>query len=1207
VANEGIVVCAACGTESPVGRKFCSECGSPLARSCPTCGAQTQPGQKFCSECGTQLAEGSAAPAAAAGQSLTAAAGAAGSSTPVVPIAAVPVAERRLVTVLFADLVGFTAFSEGRDAEETRELLSRYFEGARDAVTRYGGTVEKFIGDAVMAVWGTPTAHEDDAERAVRTALDLIDAVRQLGPGIEARVGVMTGEAAVTLGAAGQGMVAGDLVNTASRLQGVAPPGTVLTGERTRRAANAAIAFEPAGEQLLKGKEAPVQAFRALRVIAQRGGRGRTDRLEAPFVGREVELRLLKDFFHATGRERRPRLVSIIGQAGVGKSRLAWELHKYIDGIVESVLANAGRSPAYGEGVTFWALGEIVRERTGLKEGDDEETTRRKIAETLDERVPDPVERRQIEPALLTLLGIEPAPAGGREELFTAWRTFLERGAAGRTTILTFEDLQWADAGLLDFIDYMLEWSRGQPLMVLVLARPELLDRRPDWGAGRRNAVTLSLEPLPEEAMRALLAGLAPGLPEATVRRIVQRADGIPLYAVETVRMLVNDGRLVETEDGYRPTGDLDDVAIPETLQALISARLDALDPIDRSLLQNAAVLGQSFPYAALAAVTELPTEELTSRLSGLVQRELLTILANPSSPETGQYEFVQALIREVAYSTLAKRDRRSKHLAAARYFESLGDDELAGVLAAHYLSAYRESPPGPEADALAIQARLALRGAADRATALGSNEQATTFLEQAIDVTTDPEEVELLLEQAGVAADAAGRLERAESLLSRAVEAARTTGTGEALQRSLAHLASFYNSSGRAEQAVRLLEPLVDGDDRPVSGGSALLVRSQLARAYFFAGDAERAVRVSDQVLAAAERSGDMVVLTDTLITKGTALGMMARTREGLALIAGGRELAQRYGLGASTVRAYANETSIMTGVDPRRTLELARRGLEECRRLGRRSTAVVLLINGAQVAERTGDWTWATEAVAAEISELEGIDRATLLTELARLKALRGEPTEDIVAEIELLLRGYDDIQSRAETGSMRALRALLAGRPTEAADGWLEAGSLKIGEPELFLHGAWAAVWAHDVARAHEALRQFDEMGARGEAYDTRRGALGAGVAALQGRPAEALPVYREALRTWHDMGLVVDEALTAIDMVELLPPGTPEVDAAAAAAREILAGLGAGPYLARLDAAMAARAGGSASTGAPGRAGAAEPASAEADRSIGTSPS
>ena len=558
-----MMTCSRCGAAAPPNARFCTECGNALQAGCRQCGSPLLAGAKFCAECGTPTGVGDAngASAAAAGDAAA-------------PNA--PIAERRLVSILFADLVGFTTLAEGRDAEETRELLSRYFELAGEVIGRYGGTIEKFIGDAVMAVWGTPIARENDAERAVRAALDLVAAVKTLGPGISARAGVLTGEAAVTLGATNQGMVAGDLVNTASRLQSVAQPGTVLVGESTERAANQAIAFEPAGDQVLKGKEAPVPAFRAIRVVAERGGRGRGDQLEAPFLGRDGEFGLLKDLFHATGRERRTRIVSIVGVAGSGKSRLVWELSKYLDGVVETVLWHSGRSPAYGEGITFWALGEMVRTRAGLAETDDETTTRAKVAETVERWVPDESERAWIESALLVLLGVDAATQMAREELFSAWRTFFERIAAEGTVALVFEDLHWADPGTLDFIDDLVEWSRGLPMLIITVGRPELFEHRPDWGAGRRNFMALGLEPLPESAIRELLTELVPGLPDAPLRAIAERADGIPLYAVETIRMLVAEGRLVPADGGYVPSGDLTNLAVPETLHALIAARLDA-------------------------------------------------------------------------------------------------------------------------------------------------------------------------------------------------------------------------------------------------------------------------------------------------------------------------------------------------------------------------------------------------------------------------------------------------------------------------------------------------------------------------------------------------------------------------------------------------------------------------------------------------------
>ncbi|HSL98152.1 MAG TPA: adenylate/guanylate cyclase domain-containing protein, partial [Candidatus Deferrimicrobiaceae bacterium] len=653
--------CWNCGTANSADARFCSNCGSSLT-SCPVCGAAITPGVKFCSNCGTRLAgaNGAAAAGAATDDSgaaterppATGEAREPGATTTGVATARDATVERRMVTVLFVDLVGFTAMSSSRDAESVRELQTRYFDRAREIVVRYGGTIEKFIGDAVMALWGAPTAREDDAERAVRAALDLVEMVPSLGQeagvDLQLRAGVLTGQAAVGIGAVGQGMVTGDMVNTAARLQSIAPPGAVFVGDETRLAAGQAITFEPAGEHELKGVPVPVRAWRALRVVGERGGARKPEALEPPFVGRGEELRFLKEQFHATGRERRARLVSLVGQAGIGKSRLAWELEKYLDGVVESVAWHRGRSPSYGEGVTFWALSEAFRRRAGLSEGADEETTRSAVSAMVSEYVSDDAERAWIEPRILHLLGIGEAPSGGKAELFAAWRTFFERLAETATVALVIEDLQWTDDGLLDFLEHLLDWGRSSPIFVLTLARPELLERRPGWGTDRRGATAMRLEPLSSEAMQELLEGMAPGLPERAVARILERAEGIPLYAVETIRMLVATGRLVQGPDGLLapPAAgdrglDLANLDVPPTLHALVAARLDALPPADRSLLQDAAVLGRSFTIEALAAMTgETPTA-LESRLASLVRQELLAVETDPRSPSRGQHAFV--------------------------------------------------------------------------------------------------------------------------------------------------------------------------------------------------------------------------------------------------------------------------------------------------------------------------------------------------------------------------------------------------------------------------------------------------------------------------------------------------------------------------------------------------------------------------------------
>ena len=1161
-----MVTCPNCATENPSTSKFCSACGTHLSLACANCGNALLPGARFCSECGTAVSTDSS--------DLPISAVAGGPRPGTTPTAPSPEAERRHVTVLFADLVGFTPFAEERDAEDVRDTLSRYFEIASDVIGRYGGTVEKFIGDAVMAVWGAPTAHEDDAERAVRAGLELVDAVRTLGASIQARVGVLSGEAAVTLGATNQGMVAGDLVNTAARLQSVAEPGTVLVGEATERAASRAIAFEPVGDQALKGKTAPVAAWKALRVVAERGGRNRSEALEAPFVGRDDELRLLKELFHATGREGRARLVSVTGIGGIGKSRLAWEFLKYLDGLVENVWWHHGRSPAYGEGITFWALGEMVRGRAGLLEGDDEATTRAKVAEMLATHVPDREERVWIEPALLALLGIESASVA-REQLFAAWRTFFERLSATSTVIMVFEDLQWADAGLLDFIDGMLEWSRSHPIYVVTLARPELIERRSDWGAGKRNFSSLFLEPLPEPAMRELLAGLVPGLPDTAARVIVARADGVPLYAVETVRMLLADGKLEARPDGtYAPVGELTQLAVPESLTALIASRLDGLDAADRAMLQDAAVLGQAFSPAALGAVSGTDEAALEPRLHSLARRELLSLEADPRSPERGQYSFVQALIREVAYNTLAKRDRKSRHLAAARYYESLGNEEIAGALAGHYLAAHANASEGPEAEALAVQARLALRGAAERAASLGSHDQARAFLAQALSVTSDPLEQADLLERSGLAAAATNQLGEAERAYRAAIERWEAAGERSNAARTTAALGSAFLNLYRMEAAIELLEPASERYADLAGDKAVIRLDGQLARAYFLHDEHQRAAEIADRVLAAAEQGDLVAIVSDTLITKGSAFMYLRRYREGLGLIQVGKDLAERHGMLPIVQRGLNNLASFSSDEDPRLALSAAREGVALAKRLGIRPFQI--LDNAASASLRTGDWDWAIgELTERAAVETDMVARSVILSDLLAFLSLRGQPTADLLAELKALLAGEPE-KGLTSTGLhwARGMDALMAGRYGEARTHFHDVGSaFKSAGGEAYLFAARAAIWGGDAPGALADLGQVEATQRRGRAFDTDRLVMRAGVAALEGRSDEALTAYREGLRTWRDLGCVWDEALCAIDMAVLLDPAVPEVRAAGAAARENLVRLKAKPLIEKLDEALA----------------------------------
>ncbi|HUQ44202.1 MAG TPA: adenylate/guanylate cyclase domain-containing protein [Candidatus Limnocylindria bacterium] len=1170
------MICPSCATLNEPGRKFCGECGTKLAVACSSCGTANAPGMRFCGECGTPLeagATGSARQARPFDPNVTPGSGTGPAHVdPGAPGAAGPIAERRLVTVLFADLVGFTTISEGRDPEEVRELLSRYFDVAREQIERYGGTVEKFIGDAVMAVWGAPTAHEDDAERGVRAALEVVDSVKDLAPGLQARAGVLTGEAAVTVGARGQGMVAGDLVNTASRLQSAAQPGMVLVGETTQRATANAIAYEPAGEQLLKGKATPVAAYRALRVVGERGGRGRGDRLEAPFVGRDSELRLLKDLYHATAREKRVRLVSITGQGGIGKSRLTWELKKYADGVAEQVWWHEGRSPAYGSGITFWALGEMVRARAQLNETDDPATTRTKIAESVGRFIPDGPDRDRVEHALGTLLGVAEAQGESSGELFGAWRLYFERMAAENMVILVFEDLHWADSGLLDFIDHMLEWSRSVPILIVTLARPELLDRRADWGAGRRNFLALDLEPLDEASMRELLAGFVPGLAEAAVRSIVTRAEGIPLYAVETIRMLVADGRLIERpEGGFEPAGELGELAVPETLHALIAARLDGLDPAERSLIQDAAVLGQSFSPAGLGAVSGLEKPALDARLRTLVKSDLLVEESDPRSPERGQYAFVQALIREVAYSTLSLKDRRSRHLAAARFFEALGEDELAGALASHYLAAYRATPAGDEAAALATQARIALRGAAERATNLGSPRQAVAFLEQAIEITTDDAELADMLERAISAATVAADHDRALAMAPQLRELRESMGDRVGAAAAAALQSEGLYVARQRERAGKLaLEDLATYED--IGDHTAiirlLVIASQVAgvnREY------ATATEQADRALAMAERLGEAELASRLLMIKGATAQYQARLWEAIALTEGARRLAEQHGLTLAVHRANGNLANMLALDDPRATIELEKETLAFQRRLGAREREAIALGNIAEDARRTGEWDWVLSELDRTINR-DGAILTDLILEIARalLLVYRGQMTEEEIEELGGRIALTDDLDIVNAALDLEAVRGVVGGDFARAVTAWQrQAAESPLNAPYALVKVGVVAILADDSAAARAALQELAELGSRGRAIEADMALIRAGLAGREGDTAAATAGFRAVRGTYRELGLPWDEALTGIAAATTLGTGDPEVAGWLGESRTILERLGATPLIALVD--------------------------------------
>ncbi len=1168
------VVCSSCDSPIAAGAKFCEECGQPVARSCPACNAAVSATARFCGECGTALLTASFKDPKAGTAAMTAG----------------TVAERRLVTVLFADLVGFTTLAEGRDAEDTRELLTRYFDVSRTVIERYGGTVEKFIGDAVMAVWGSPVAQEDDAERAVRAALDLVDAVAGLGAEVDgldlaARAGVITGEAAVTLGAEGQGMVAGDLVNTAARIQAAAAPGTVFAGETTRRAADGAIAYADAGLHELKGKAEPLRLWRATGVVAQRGGGGRAAGLEAPFVGRAAELRLLKDLFHASADEGRARLVSVVGVAGIGKSRLSWEFEKYVDGLAADIWWHRGRCLSYGDGVAYWALAEMVRARAGIVEDEDAESASPKVRALIELHVTDAEERAWIEPRLLHLLGLAERTAPDREDLFSAWRRFFERLAEQGPLVMVLEDLHWADEGLVAFVEYLLDWGRHRPIFVLTLARPEVADRHPGFPGATRSATTLPLEPLDDEAMDELLTGLVPGLPDDVRRRLREAADGVPLYAVETVRMLRDRGLLEDVDGEVVVAGDLTSLEVPETLHALIASRLDAVTEPERRLLQDAAVLGKTFTKQGLAALSGLADDDVEQLVSGLMRKELLTVQTDPFSPERGQLGFLQALVQRVAYETIARRDRRRRHLAVARFLAEdagIAPDEIAEVIATHYLDAHEADPSADDRDEVRAEARAWFTRAAERAASLAASLEAQRAYERAAGLADDEIERGRSLARAGELALMGGRPDEAERLLVNAIEILDGAGLRAETAAAQVRLGEVLFTNGRGDEAIGTLEEALAAHEAGGDEAAVATVSAELSRVLFFEG------RPHGRVLENAERAldlGERLRLADVVVQAlmNKALVLEHRPNERIALVRQALVLAEESRDDRGALRAHMN-LSYLLSVAGRsaEAAQVAEGGIALARRRGDRQWERSLTTNLVAELIRQGRWDEAERAFveAADISSTTDPVHTSSSLDIADVASARGEPER--VIELASTVTASEESSNFGDRLNAFHARILLA--EAEGRHGDVVATSLRgLRDDDLAREPSAIEALSDYGCAAALALGSLDALTeiiglvqARADAFAPVEAKLvlhEARAAALRG---DAEPGWDEAIAALRGLGEPYWIAIALLERAEWLAEHDRPTELAplVAEAREIFERLRVPPALERIEQTLAA---------------------------------
>ncbi|HEX3686959.1 MAG TPA: AAA family ATPase [Gaiellaceae bacterium] len=802
-----MIVCAGCGRENPDEARFCLACGASL----------------HAAERGRE--------------------------------------ERKVVSILFADLVGFTSQAEKLDPEDVRATLSPYYARLRAELERRGGTVEKFIGDAVMAVFGAPVVHEDDPERAVRAGLAIRDAIVEDGL-LQVRVAVTTGEALVSLEAAeGEGMVAGDVVNTAARLQSSAPVNGVLVDETTHRATGRAIEYRGAEPVEAKGKAEPVPAWEAVEATARFG----VDVVQegAALVGRRRELDFLTDAFARAREQRAPQLVTLVGVPGIGKSRLVYELSRVLDDEEELVFWRQGRSLPYGEGVAYWALSEMAKAHAGILDSDSSEETERKLAEMVMGLQTDGPERLLEGLRPLVGLGSDGETTGERSERFAAWRELLEALAEQRPTVLVFEDLHWAGDDLLDFVDHLVDWSTGVPLLVVCTARPELLERRAAWGGGKPNALTISIAPLSDDETAHLLASLLERsvLPAEVQASLLARAGGNPLYAEQFARLLTE-------------VGTHEELPLPENVQGIIAARLDGLPAAEKQLLQDAAVLGKVFWLGAACAVGGIGRDEGEARLHALERKEFVRRERRSSVAGEGEYAFRHLLVRDVAYGQIPRGARAERHERAAAWLEALArPEDHAEMLVHHYLEAIAlKRATGDEASVeLAGRARLAARDAGDRALALGAFPAAGRFFESALELwpADDEERPELLLAYARARVD---DVALDDAILGEAIESFLRAGKIEQAAEAEGLLGGIWLNRGDRDRSLEHLErgrELVE--DRGPSPAKAY-VYQELARVLMMAEEMERSIELVSESLELAESLGLDAIRSRNLNTRGVA-----------------------------------------------------------------------------------------------------------------------------------------------------------------------------------------------------------------------------------------------------------------------------------------------------------------------------------------------
>jgi class 3 adenylate cyclase/tetratricopeptide (TPR) repeat protein/nicotinamide riboside kinase len=1098
--------------------------------TCLSCGTENPTEARFCLNCGTALSPTSRRK------------------------------ERKFATAVFADLVGSTSLAEREDPEVVQSLVGRTFDRLAEEVERYGGLLEKFMGDAILAVFGVPKSHEDDPERAVRTALEMQAILSELNRGFVAegrvelamRIGVEAGEVLVDLERAHgprDRMLTGDAVNTAARLQTACEPGHVVVGPSVYAATKDVFDYRELEPLDLKGKADAVLAWEALRIKARRRGERPSLGLEARLIGRDEELTMLKQTLHRVESDARPSLVTIVGPAGAGKSRLVQELANDQEGRSQIVYWRSGRCLAYGN-TSYSALADAIKAQCEILEDDAAEVAARKADAAVIELFGDDEVAAQIR----VLVGGGASRSFGREELFEGWRRFLERMAARYPLVLVLEDIHWADAGLLDFIDHVVDWAQG-PILLVTLARPELFDVRPTWGGGKRNATSIYLDPLSEAEGIAMIDDLLPGeISDDTRRLIVERSEGNPLYTEEIVRTLIDNGVLRATEASrWEEAKRVEDFQLPRSIQGLIAARLDGLPDDEKGLLQDAAVIGRVFWAGAVERLSGRDPSEVGAALGRLRVKELVVPHESSSFSGENEYAFRHNLIRDGAYDSLPKSLRAEKHGGVARWAaERAGDraDEIAELLATHDVEALRYldelGDVGSARDELMREGYRWSRAAGDRARKLWQQSGAVGWYREALRLSAAldaPVEERASIARAlahaswgTTAVDVA--VQAAELALALFEEAGDEAGAGWADARIALAVFTLGDDERvvfHSERAIARLESAGDSED--LSDALCVFGRFRWRR-----GDLDAAEPLLRRGLEIARRIGSDAHAAQSMHWLGLVLLQRGRLAEGLPMVEESFRLGKEAGDFDLVHHMYNNVASVLAeyASDYPRAKEILEEGIEIARKAGARHNLAWQMGSLGDVLAELGRLPEAEEAerealeMAEEVADEPLIGMRTQF--LGQLRFLRGDLREadELYRRAEPLLRQNPEPQSQLP---LMFLAGALAQAKGDVAAGVTAYAAVREQGRESF--PTLAAQASLELARLLvRAGRTGEATGARIEFPGEVPPAAAAFAAATRGVVAddaqESVSILREAVGRFESVGQTIELARCLLDL-------------------------------------------------------------------------